>query len=1658
MKYRKKIFRILSKGIITLLLLFLLLYISIQIPTVQTWIVQKVTNNLSKTLDTKVEIESVDIKFFKTVSLQNIYIEDHQKDTLLFAQELDASIGLFSLFDSQIHLNQVTFNQATVNLHRTSNDSLFNVNFLIDAFSSNKPKVEKDTTTNNGWEFEIGNVLLQKVNFNLIDEKTGLNLQTILGELAVNVDVMDLKNKQVKVQKIDLNNSLVKLVLAKSNESKVAKNQDVENDSSGLSFPYAGWDFIVNDCTINDSDVFIKNKNAQKSSNQFDVNDLALKDLDLNIKNFLWDRNNFVAIIQSLQVQEKSGFTLNNFRATVVIKPQQIALSNLQVNTPNSRIHNTTMIEFDNFMELDKEFYNSIFTANFSKTIITSNDLKYFVGALAKLPLVDLTTNRFIKLNGIVSGTINDFTAERVDVEVEDALVLKMNGLVKNVLENEKMKFDLNVEELSTSYEKLNSILKDVNLPEGLKDFGVFNLEGELKGKIADVDVNQLKLKTDADTGFDLTGKIVGLPDIDKMKLDLNIENIFTITDDLDGFVKTGLPPMLDTLGKIRYEGKFDGSLTTFDLNGKLSTDLGILESDIFMDFNKDYSSADYKGDVRLNKFQLGRLLGDSLQLGKVTLNATLKGKGFTLDSLDADLKTEIEELEYRNYQYKNILVDGVLQQRIFLGKLDLKDPNATVDFDGKVSLSEEKPVYEFTMLVDTLNLEKLNLMENQLSLSAKLDMNFSGKNIEDFDGEMNLTEIVINHQGEKFNADSLEIKGTRSSPSNRNLTIQSSFLTGEIKGDYNLQELPDLILAYINDHYPLDNFSSKSQKVKEYQDFERTQNFDLEFQLKDINSINIFVPQLNSMENARLVGNFNSKEKNLNLSIGAEKILYNRIKIKNVGWNLSGNTKELSNQLVINEIDDPSGGSVSQINLKNKLLNDSMYFDLHVENDTIEQLLNIAASVTPSAENSRVEFGNEMIANNKSWQIDKNSFIEFSTNFLLINDLIFSYEDQSLGIHSLTKSVNEQISPINISFKDFQLREFSKLANIENVNFSGMLNGDLKVIDPFKNLHYTADLTIPDMSFNDEPVGALNIDLEQPINSKNINVKVLLEGEENNFEVAGDYNIETSQYDVTANIPSLQLRLIDPLVVGLFGQSRGTVNGIFSLNGTPDQPKIIGTLNLNQISTVIDFSKTRYAVNEGEIKITNQEINLGTLALNDWRKDKAILSGKITHDFFSNFKLDLNLSTNRFTFLNTQSTDNELFYGKLFLNANASIRGIVENPLIEVNAKTLEGSELNVSAFSEEESFLEENFIIFGNPETYATKSEDSTKIAYEIQNAFPAEIRLNLELTDSAIFRVIVDPLTGDQLEAKGNSDLLINLLPSGEVNIFGNYVIQSGKYKFSYTDIFKRDFEIVEGGSVEFSGDPLNARFNVTAKYTTQATPFELIENQTTLSASEISVAQKRQDVEVLMKMDGNIAAPELTFDIAIPEAEGTIVSSEIQRKLAELRNDPNELNKQVFGLLILNGFIVSSGDASFGSTGSAVVLGSVSKFVSQQLNQLADKYIKGVKISIDVSSYQSKYVNEGEGGNITEVGVGVTKEINDRLSIKAGGNIDLNSDAESSGFSQIAGDFVLEYKLTNSGEYLLKVFRKSDYDVLNEENAVKSGVGISVSKSFGGGKKN
>ena len=136
--------KVLGWFLLALFLIFIIVAVALQSSGVQTWAVGKVTKLLSEKLKTDVRVGEVDIEFFKTAVLRNIFIADQQKDTLLLANEIKVNIGLLDLFGNEIYLNSAEINGARVKLYRNAADSVFNYQFVVDAFAPDTLSV--DTT------------------------------------------------------------------------------------------------------------------------------------------------------------------------------------------------------------------------------------------------------------------------------------------------------------------------------------------------------------------------------------------------------------------------------------------------------------------------------------------------------------------------------------------------------------------------------------------------------------------------------------------------------------------------------------------------------------------------------------------------------------------------------------------------------------------------------------------------------------------------------------------------------------------------------------------------------------------------------------------------------------------------------------------------------------------------------------------------------------------------------------------------------------------------------------------------------------------------------------------------------------------------------------------------------------------------------------------------------------------------------------------------------------------------------------------------------------------------------------------------------------------------------------------------------------------------
>lgn len=132
--------KVLSAVILLLILLPLTLSLLLDIPAVQNFVVQKAVRMVSNRLETTVAIRRVDISAFSKIRLQGFYVEDYQRDTLLYVDRLEAFVTGFGLFGGGINMSRAELQGAKLYLRETP-DGEMNIKQVVARLSDpDKPR------------------------------------------------------------------------------------------------------------------------------------------------------------------------------------------------------------------------------------------------------------------------------------------------------------------------------------------------------------------------------------------------------------------------------------------------------------------------------------------------------------------------------------------------------------------------------------------------------------------------------------------------------------------------------------------------------------------------------------------------------------------------------------------------------------------------------------------------------------------------------------------------------------------------------------------------------------------------------------------------------------------------------------------------------------------------------------------------------------------------------------------------------------------------------------------------------------------------------------------------------------------------------------------------------------------------------------------------------------------------------------------------------------------------------------------------------------------------------------------------------------------------------------------------------------------------------
>ena len=249
----------------------------------------------------------------------------------------------------------------------------------------------------------------------------------------------------------------------------------------------------------------------------------------------------------------------------------------------------------------------------------------------------------------------------------------------------------------------------------------------------------------------------------------------------------------MQRLDYIRFNGEAAGYLHDLTLTGLFYTGAGMVKTDVMMSIDEQSMSRTYSGSVASADLDLGKLLNQEKKFGKVDFNVELKGFNYKNRYPESYIKGIISSFEYSQYQYENIMLDGVYKDGGFNGRLSMDDANGSVQIDGNFNVAKTIPDFNLKASVKNLRPHDLHLSDKyeNASISLGLTADFTGKSIDDMNGRISLDSLQLNAPDERgCFLDNLTITAGQVS-GEKELRINSSFMTAVIRGDYSYHTIP---------------------------------------------------------------------------------------------------------------------------------------------------------------------------------------------------------------------------------------------------------------------------------------------------------------------------------------------------------------------------------------------------------------------------------------------------------------------------------------------------------------------------------------------------------------------------------------------------------------------------------------------------------------------------------------------------------------------------------------------------------------------------------------------------------------------------------------------------------------------------------------------------
>jgi hypothetical protein len=1630
--YLRRFLKVVLWLLASIVLLVILVVILIQLPAVQNFAKNRVVAYLEHKIKTKVSIERLTLNFPKRIILEKVYVEDQRRDTLLYGDSIRVDIALLKLLKKQVEVNYVELNNIHTKIYRVKPDTAFNYAYIAKAFAGDTPADTSSSDTSGSLTYKLGTIRLRKITAAYRDDATGNDVRFYLGDFVTRITQFDPSRLVVAVPFSELSD-----VNASIRQYRpTLRLRPVPEEAAAAGAPLQ-------------SNIRLDTIGLKRIRFKYDDETAAMHaTLDMQLLNVFTDKIDLQKTwvkLKKLELENtRVGITYDKQTTPVIVQKAAKAADSLQqlnwrVDLGELALRNNSLAYDDNNQRALKQGmdYSHLLISGFvleaGGLAFTQDEYKGNIReisfreksgfTLQKLSTAFLYNNKEAYLKDFVVQTPRSVIRNQLQARYPSAALISKNP--------GELFLDL---QLDSSHVAVNDLLLAAPMlaPQlGRYKQSVLRLNGKAHGYVKDLSINNFEASGLGRTALQVSGTMQGLPDAQKAYYNINLKKLVTSSADIQNLLpRNSVPSNMRIPAYMSVQGNFKGSAQSFTTHVNARTSNGNLVADGGMK-NK---GASYNARIMLDKVNLGYILKQEKNIGTISLTANGSGSGTNYKKMTASLNAKLLEGNIKGYVYRNLTLNGNIRQGVVKAWSAMSDPHLRFKLETAADVKGAYPSLWMKLALDTADLRALHFVKDTFTLRGNVSALFSSTNPDSLQGALIATNLAIVKDSLRVSTDSIAITANRKQ-NIQSIALTSEMATADLTGEYRLTQIGTALQHVVNQYYRLPGFKDTAFAPENWQLNVKAQVSPLLLHL---------MPELKGTDTLSARIDFASEENKLDVQVNAPKIQYGQQEISHAGLYLQTAASQINYGLTLQRAGSKSF-YVNQTALTGRIADNTVYTNLLIKDKRNRPHYQLALQLKPVENGLRFSFDEDsLMLNYDHWTVTHDNYIQYDSAGIRVHNLELSKNGQSLRVNSEADTAN---APISAVFKTFNIKTLTNFAEQDSLLLDGVINGQALVKQVMSNPVFTADMGIENLSYKRDTIGNLAVKVNNE-EANTFNADVSVTGNDNDVRLKGKYFTGDSRMDLQLAINNLNLAVVKGFSAGQLKDIKGALKGNVAIAGTMDKPNINGEVHFENAFITPTLLGEQFKMANEKIAVNSNGIHFDHFTLTDSANNKAIINGDILTSDFVNYKFGVDLQANDFRLVNATRADNPQFFGKLNVDANVKLRGDMQTPVINARLRANKATDFTFVLPSEDpEVVSREGVVHFISKQPPADSAAATVNVDTLLNTQVLRGIDFSADIeTDSAAqFTLIVDERNGDALKIKGRADLAAGMDESGKLSLTGNYTLSSGSYQVTLS-VLKRKFEVQNGSTITWTGDPMSANINITGVYEINTPSIDLVQDDiSSRSGSEINRFKQKLPFQVLLKMTGELMKPQIKFDVVLPQEQQS-QWKEVETKLEQLRNDESEMNKQVFALLLLGRFVQEDPlqSSAAGTSVETRVRQSVSNILADELNKLAGSLIKGVDLNFGLNT-DDDYTT-GTRQTKTDLTVGVSKSLlSDRLRVSVGSNFELEGPAAGRDqSSNIAGDVAVDYQLSKDGRYLLRAYRQNKYDGVVEGQVIETGL--------------